>query len=184
MLFAEFPPTLPTDRYGGFFLLRPVLPLHRQFLQSAYSHQRGADNKGQSYQYSSRFKLASHADFTYSGLPLMPRAPVSGSKTIPNFVAKTNLLRLPFNALPTSFSFVYGPYISAVSRKFMPNSNARSIVASDSFSSACAVGKAHSHTAEPISETSKSFPNVRFFIIHLLFFATNKHNSQNLRINR
>ena len=38
-------------------------------------------------------------------------------------------------ALPTSFSFVNGPYMSAVSRKVTPSSRASAIVRSDSSSS-------------------------------------------------
>ena len=40
-------------------------------------------------------------------------------------------------ARPTSSSFVYGPYMSAVSSIVTPSSSARWIVAMDSASSAC-----------------------------------------------
>jgi hypothetical protein len=54
----------------------------------------------------------------------------------PNFVAIVARSRRPLSALPTSSSFVYGPYMSAVSRNVAPRSSARWIVAIDSASSA------------------------------------------------
>jgi len=55
---------------------------------------------------------------------------------IPNFVARNTSSRRAEIALPTSRSFVYGPYMSEVSRKLQPRSSARSIVALASPSSA------------------------------------------------
>jgi hypothetical protein len=47
----------------------------------------------------------------------MPRTMrLSASRTMPNFVARTTRSRRPRIARPTSSSFVYGPYMSAVSR--------------------------------------------------------------------
>jgi hypothetical protein len=54
---------------------------------------------------------------------------------MPNFVATIQSSRRPAIALPTSSSFLNGPYISAVSRKLQPSSSARWIVARDSASS-------------------------------------------------
>jgi hypothetical protein len=48
---------------------------------------------------------------------------------MPNFVAMMNSSRRPAMALPTSSSLVWGPYISAVSRKLQPSSCARWMVA-------------------------------------------------------
>ena len=53
----------------------------------------------------------------------------------PNLVAITYSSRWPAIALPTSSSLVSGPYSSAVSRKLIPSSSARWIVAIDSASS-------------------------------------------------
>jgi hypothetical protein len=53
-----------------------------------------------------------------------------------NFVAITYSSRRPLIARPTNSSLVIGPYICAVSRKSMPSSGARRIVAIASPSSA------------------------------------------------
>jgi hypothetical protein len=66
----------------------------------------------------------------------MPRNSPFSPRTLPNFVASTTSSRRPAIALPTSFSFVNGPYMSAVSMKSMPSSSARWIVAIASPSSA------------------------------------------------
>ena len=76
------------------------------------------------------------ASRTYSGSPRTPRRSPSGPRTLPNLVASTTSSRRPTIALPTSFSLVNGPYMSAVSRKVTPSSSARSIVAVASPSSA------------------------------------------------
>jgi hypothetical protein len=74
---------------------------------------------------------------TYSGRPLTPRRVASsGSRWMPNLVASTTSSRRPASALPTSRSFVCGPYMSAVSKKVTPSSIARWIVAIPSASSA------------------------------------------------
>ena len=71
-----------------------------------------------------------------------------GAKRMPNFVAIVASSRRPAIALPTSSSFVCGPYISAVSSNVQPSSSARSIVASASASSRRAVEGGHPHAAE------------------------------------
>src|SRR5438046_2943530 len=48
---------------------------------------------------------------------------------MPNFVARKTSSRRPAIVLPTSRSFVCGPYMSEVSRKLQPRSSARVIVA-------------------------------------------------------
>jgi hypothetical protein len=68
---------------------------------------------------------SSHALRTYSGRPLMPRYAPSSPRTFPNFVATTTSSRRPRIAVPTSISFVNGPYMSAVSRNVTPRSSAR-----------------------------------------------------------
>jgi RNA polymerase sigma factor (sigma-70 family) len=71
-----------------------------------------------------------------------PASPVTYSvtatkvKIIPNLVASTTWSRRPATARPTSSSFRYGPYTSAVSMRVMPRSTARRIVLIDSLSSA------------------------------------------------
>jgi hypothetical protein len=50
-------------------------------------------------------------------------------RTLPNFVASTTSSRRSRIAFPTSSSFAPLPYMSAVSRKSMPRSSARWIVA-------------------------------------------------------
>ena len=83
-----------------------------------------------------RFRLASHAARTYSGLPLIARAAgFLGSRTLPNLVAITTRARWGRSARPTSSSFAPMPYMSAVSKNVMPSSSARWIVAIDSASS-------------------------------------------------
>ncbi len=73
---------------------------------------------------------------TYSGRPLTARlVGSSGLRTMPNLVAITTSSRWPDSASPTSTSFVYGPYMSDVSKKVTPSSRARWIVAMDSASS-------------------------------------------------
>ena len=54
----------------------------------------------------SRFRLASQATGTYSGLPLTPPRSPFGPRTLPNFDATTTLSRLPLMPSPTSFSFL------------------------------------------------------------------------------
>jgi hypothetical protein len=66
---------------------------------------------------------------TYSGVPLMPTRLPSGRRSLPNLVASWTSSRRPAMALPTSCSFVNGPYMSAVSRNVTPRSRARWIVA-------------------------------------------------------
>ena len=83
----------------------------------------------------SRCRDASQASRTYSGRPLTPSQLPSGLRWLPNLVAITYESRLPAIALPTSTSFVNGPYTSEVSRKSTPSSRARWIVAIDSASS-------------------------------------------------
>ena len=83
----------------------------------------------------SRFSEPSSARRAFSADPSSTRLVGSsfvGSKRMPNLVAITQSSRRPEIALPTSSSFLYGPYISAVSRKLQPSSRARSIVASAS----------------------------------------------------
>ena len=53
----------------------------------------------------------------------------------PNLVAMIARSRLPWSARPSSSSFVYGPYTSAVSKNVTPSSIARWMVAMDSRSS-------------------------------------------------
>ena len=64
-----------------------------------------------------------------SSAPTVDMSPGSASSDrTPNLVAITYSSRRPAIALPTSSSFVSGPYISAVSRKLKPSSSARWIV--------------------------------------------------------
>ena len=87
--------------------------------------------------------------------PASPRMPRDGAVRrrgrLPNFVARTTSSRRPAIARPTSSSFVYGPYMSAVSRSVTPSSSARWIVAIDSASSRGAVELGHAHAAEALT---------------------------------
>src|SRR5262245_40823881 len=83
----------------------------------------------------SRFSEVLTTSRMCSGRLLAPVIRPASSKVNPNFVAITTLSRRPLIALPTSSSFVNGPYTSAVSRKFTPRSIASCMVAIDSVSS-------------------------------------------------
>ncbi len=86
----------------------------------------------------SRFSDPSIELRAFSGEPSSTRLvgfSLVGAKRIPHLVAMIHSSRRPAIAFPTSSSFVNGPYISAVSRKLQPSSNARSMVASASPSS-------------------------------------------------
>src|SRR6266568_673002 len=77
---------------------------------------------------------SSQQALTYSGRPLMSSLPSSLLK--PNLVARITLSRRPAMARPTRHSLCPLPYTLAVSRKNIPSSMARWIVAMDSCSSA------------------------------------------------
>src|SRR5208337_4275411 len=79
----------------------------------------------------------------FAGLAYMFQAAVSmpcqlrsEPRTKPNFVATLTSSRRPRIALPTNSSLVNGPYASDVSRRLIPRSRARWMVARDSASSA------------------------------------------------
>ncbi len=76
------------------------------------------------------------ASRTCSGRPsLRSTYSATSSTTSPHLVASTTSSRRPSIARPTSSSFVYGPYMSAVSSRVTPMSSARWMVAIDSASS-------------------------------------------------
>ena len=89
---------------------------------------------------------------TFSGEPSITRLvglSSVGAQRMPNFVAIVTSSRRPAIALPTSCSFVNGPYISAVSSSVQPRSSARWIVAIASRLVGRAVERRHAHAAEP-----------------------------------
>lgn len=113
----------------------------------------------------SRFRLASHADLTYSGRPQTPRnVPVSGSRRWPNLVATIARSRQePVSARPTSFSFPPTAYMSAVSIRDMPISRARWIVRIDSASFVAPYHSVMPMQPRPIASTSRPcLPSSRF----------------------
>ena len=75
-------------------------------------------------------------------------------KVNPNLVAITTFSRRPLIALPTSSSFVNGPYTSAVSKKFTPKID-RLVNGRDRFAfiAVRAIGPGHAHAAEAEAET-------------------------------
>jgi hypothetical protein len=62
--------------------------------------------------------VAARADIV--GLAVDAEPAPSGARITPNLVAITASSRRPASALPTRTSLVWGPYMSAVSKKFMP----------------------------------------------------------------
>ena len=124
-------------------------PSRRRSPRSASPGRRGAGSRGRS----SRRRAVSGTPRRRSGrtpaLPLIPRNSPCSPRMFPNFVATTTSSRRPAIALPTSSSFVNGPYMSAVSRNVTPSSSARWIVAIASRLVGAAVELGHAHAAEP-----------------------------------
>ena len=83
----------------------------------------------------SRPSDASTTSLMCSGRLSRPCCGRPASRSKPNFVAITTWSRTGASAFPTSVSFVYGPYASAVSKKVTPSSTAlrmRPIISSSS----------------------------------------------------
>src|SRR5206468_1166556 len=92
--------------------------------------------------------------------------PPLGSGAKPNFVAITTCSRSGASASPTSSSFVYGPYTSAVSKNVTPRSTAARISEIPScLSTAGPYPKLIPMHPSPIAGISRLlFPSLRFFI--------------------
>src|SRR3984893_12687904 len=93
--------------------------------------------------------------------------PVCGSILNPNLVAITTCSRKGARASPTSSSFVYGPYISAVSKNVTPRSTAARISEIPSFlSTGGPRPKLSPMQPSPMADISRLlFPSLRFFMI-------------------
>ena len=124
---------LRRGRCGGPCPPSPARPCRRSSPRSARWDRRGAGRRGRSC----RCRAAAASLRRRGGhLPGCRRCRPAGcpSQRIANLVAMTRPSRLPLIASPTSSSLAKGPYISAVSKKVMPRSMARWMVAIDSSS--------------------------------------------------